>query len=151
MTNTSSKNIDAEVAKRFLIASAEKDLVLINKCQVSLDNLITVGIIDNNKEHCDFQGLLRDCKQKLEEIVNNTFDPFNYDGNGLAPVVVNGKFCSTAFCFYSKIYDNCDFQFVPLWLKLIVNTKNCLESLGTKVYWATEGGSGDWTDCDIES
>lgn len=132
-------------AKKYLVASAKKDLELIKKTQNSVDDVIALGILQNNQEYCDFKGLLRDCRNQIELIIkdplaekenqyHNKFDCEN--------PITNGKWSLSEFVFCTRIYDNCDFQFIKLWEKLIYNTKNCLETMGTKVSWGTAGMGG---------
>ena len=137
LTAQTLKYFPKSVAKKYIVSSAEKDLEVVKKAQKSLKNLMDLGMIENNDEHCDFKGLLRDCRKQLESIIENPFVECGDDSSEKHWSIEN-------YCFSTGIYDDCDFDFVKLWAKLVSNTKKCLETMGAEVEWGTEGQSGSF-------
>lgn len=140
------KHFPKSLAKKYLVACAKKDLELVKKTQTSVDQLTELNIVRDNDEYCDFKGLLRDCRNQLELIIQDPFTNEQYEVIDGEPenAIKDGKWSLESFVFFTGIYDNCDYQFFPLWEKLIANTKKCLETMGTKVSWSTKGASGDF-------
>lgn len=126
-----------------LVEAAKKDLEIVNKAIEANDFLEKLGL--PNYGSFEFKVLLEDCKKELQSLVDDTVEHLQYEHNGGEPIFEDDKWNLTSFSFFTHCYDNCGFDFIKLWSKLIGNTKNVLESLGTEVVrWATSGWSGDF-------